>query len=121
MLEINKKGVKNPAKWAEAKARVAEQKGRGESQFTDEDWLTVKRIYGQSIEKSDGKLEKIMGLSHALSAPGSLVGGAADLETEIKSKAKQLSEKIKKKKKITKSDYDKILLIKSMIKEILNS
>ena len=114
-------GVKNPAKWAEAKARVAEQKGRGEGQFTDQDWLEVKRIYGQSIEKSEGDLEKIIGLSHALSAPTSLVGGAADLETDIKNKAKQLSEKLKKKKKITKSDYAKIVLIKSLIKEILNS
>ena len=33
----------------------------------------------------------------------------------------ETAEKLKKKKKITKSDYAKIVLIKSLIKEILNS
>lgn len=110
-------GIKNPAKWAEAKAKVAEQKGRSEAQFTDQDWLEVKRIYGSSINN----LNKIMGLSHSLSAPTSLVGGAADLESQIKDKAKKLGGKIKKKKNLTKSEYEKILLVKSKIENLFKS
>ena len=120
-VDYQKQASKNPAKWAEAKARVAEIKGRGESQFTDEDWLEVKRIYGQSMSKSEKSLEKIMGLSHSMSSPGSLVGEAATTEENVKSKAKQLADKIKKKGKLNKSDYAKVLLIKSMIEQLIKN
>lgn len=115
----NKQDIKNPAKWSEAKALVSERKGRGEAQFTDEDWLEVKRIYGSQMNKSSKDLEKIMGLSHSLVAPQAKVGGAA-LEADIKTKTKKLKDYLKK-KKLDKSDYQKLSKYKNTLDNLANS
>jgi hypothetical protein len=107
--------IKNPEKWAKAKLYIQKLKGRSSDQFNDQDWLEVKRVYKSDTFKSDQPLEKIMGLSHSMGAPTSEVGGAA---LAVKEKTEKLKKKLKK-KKLNKSDKDKLLLYKAKIEKII--